>query len=107
MGLARVSLRLKNADNAYCVLSWHKDMNHVDASGEERLTVSFHDIDSESGFDAQIAVDANGSLESAGRRVALFNRLLDEHPGSGLPDRQIGILSPPIIEAEVESDLCD
>lgn len=76
MGLARVGLRMKNADNAYCVLSWHKDHNQVQASGGERLTVSFQNIESESDLETEIAVDANGSLESAGRRVALFNRLM-------------------------------
>jgi UDP-GlcNAc:undecaprenyl-phosphate GlcNAc-1-phosphate transferase len=34
---------------------------------------------------AQIDVFVNGSLESAGRRVTLFGRLLDEHSIAGLP----------------------
>ena len=34
---------------------------------------------------ADIDVPVNGSLESAGRRIALFGRLLDEYGHAGLP----------------------
>lgn len=93
LGLMRLKLRLKNGDNTYSVLTWHKDGNGAGALGEESMTISTYDIESESGLDAEIGVNANGSLESAGRRVALFSRLLDEHRVIDLSEDEIGLLS--------------
>ena len=44
-----------------------------------RMIVPVRDRRADSSLKIEIQVRANGSLESAGRRVALFARLMDEH----------------------------
>ena len=102
MGLVRLKLRLKDGDNAYSVFAWHKDSNGANARVEEGMAISTHDT--ESGICAEIGVSANGCLESAGRRVALFSRLLDEHRVVDLSENEIESMS--TAEEDIESHVC-
>jgi hypothetical protein len=76
-----VDLPVVNRDGTYRALNWH--YNGPDpASGPEGLIqvhVPVRDRRSGSSLHLKIELYKNGSLESAGRRVALFTRLIDEH----------------------------
>jgi UDP-N-acetylmuramyl pentapeptide phosphotransferase/UDP-N-acetylglucosamine-1-phosphate transferase len=76
-----VDLPVVNRDGTSRALNWH--YNGPDpASGPEGLIqvhVPVRDRRSDSSLHLKIELYKNGSLESAGRRVALFTRLIDEH----------------------------
>lgn len=76
-----VDLPLVNRDGTSRALNW-RYKNHDPVPNEEGLIqvhVPVRDRRSGSSLHLKIELYKNGSLESAGRRVALFTRLIDEH----------------------------
>ncbi len=92
MGFARVTIEYEGADGAARRLVWHlpgreRDPGHVVFSAAAALGAR-------GGSALRVTADVplNGSLESVGRRLTLFGRLLDEHaptllPGWPMPER--------------------
>jgi UDP-GlcNAc:undecaprenyl-phosphate GlcNAc-1-phosphate transferase len=76
-----VDLPLINRDGTSRDLIWHYNGHDPDPSPEGLIQVYVPVRDRRSGSWLRIKIELykNGSLESAGRRVALFTRLIDEH----------------------------
>lgn len=86
-----VDLPLVNRDGTTRALTWHHNGQTPDANpgGLVQVHVPVRDRRSGSSLHLKIELYRNGSLESAGRRVALFTRLIEEHDiVSLLPERR-------------------
>jgi UDP-GlcNAc:undecaprenyl-phosphate GlcNAc-1-phosphate transferase len=81
MELWTVDLPLVNRDGTPRALNWCYNSHDPDPSPEGLIQVHVPIRDRRSGswLHLKIELYKNGSLESAGRRVALFTRLIDEH----------------------------
>jgi hypothetical protein len=76
-----VDLPLVNRDGTSRALNWSHNGHDPDPSPEGliKVHVPVRDRRSGSSLNLKIELYKNGSLESAGRRVALFTRLIDEN----------------------------
>ncbi|UCC96646.1 MAG: undecaprenyl/decaprenyl-phosphate alpha-N-acetylglucosaminyl 1-phosphate transferase [Phycisphaerales bacterium] len=77
-----LSLRLpvKHRDGTQRTLTWRqKAGSHDSQDGLLQANIPVRDRRSGSSLNLKIEVFKNGSLESAGRRIALFTRLMEEH----------------------------
>lgn len=76
-----VDLPLVNRDGTSRALNWHYNGHDPDPGpdGLIKVHVPVRDRRSGSSLNLKIELYKNGSLESAGRRVALFTRLIDEN----------------------------
>lgn len=86
MGFLSVSLPLTNRDGSTHTLTWLQ--NNQDTNSDDVLRVSVPVRDrrrSGPKLNLKIEVCSKGSLESAGRKVALFTRLMEEHDIVSLP----------------------
>ena len=81
---SRLSLRLARRDGSAKTLLWHGPGS---PENSQALTVTLPVCDRRTGppLEAQVEVRLNGSIESAGRRVTFFGRLLDENGPASLP----------------------
>ena len=81
MGFLSISLPLINRDGTNHKLTWRQDGITPNSDHEELLKVNVPIRDRRSGphLNLKAEVYKNGSLESAGRRIALFTRLIDKH----------------------------
>lgn len=81
----RISLSLTNRDGSNRTLIWQKQGQAVPV--HEKITVAVPVRHRRPGgpLKAEVDVYLNGSIESAGRRMALFGRLIDEHSIASLP----------------------
>ncbi|MCE5325745.1 MAG: undecaprenyl/decaprenyl-phosphate alpha-N-acetylglucosaminyl 1-phosphate transferase [Planctomycetaceae bacterium] len=79
LGLARMSIELRDAGGRSRLLQWTAPRQPQ--SSEAHITVTLPARPARQGWTMQTTLDVfdGGELESAGRRVALFGRLLDEH----------------------------
>jgi hypothetical protein len=77
-------LPLIRRDGTERTLVWEKDDGHFSADEVVRMVVPVRDRRASSSLNIEVQVHTNGSLESAGRRIALFTRLMDEHGIAGL-----------------------
>jgi len=66
---------------------WEKGNGDIPADEIVRMIVPVRDRRDHSSLNIELDVLVNGSLESAGRRVALFIRLMDEHCIAALRDK--------------------
>jgi len=73
------SLSLTNRDGIKRKLVWENGNGDIAADDMVRMIVPIRDRRAKSSLKIEVRVRVNGSLESAGRRVALFTRLMDEH----------------------------
>lgn len=78
------SLPLTKRDGTKETLIWEKDNGHVRADEIVRMTVPVRDRRGNSSLNIEVQANANGSLESAARRLTLFTRLLEEYHVAGL-----------------------
>jgi UDP-GlcNAc:undecaprenyl-phosphate GlcNAc-1-phosphate transferase len=76
-----VNLPLVNRDGTFRTLNWRHNAQNTepDPEGFIQVHVPVRDRRSGSSLRLRIELHKNGSLESAGRRVALFTRLMDEN----------------------------
>jgi len=76
-----VDLPLVNRDGTSHSLNWRNNGHSPDPSPEGLIQVHVPVRDRRTGSSLHLRIELykNGSLESAGRRVALFTRLIDEH----------------------------
>ncbi|MCK4791340.1 MAG: hypothetical protein KAV87_46845, partial [Desulfobacteraceae bacterium] len=84
MDFVSVFLPLTNRDGTKRTLVWEKGDGDIPASENVRMIVPVRDRRTDSSLKIEVQVRTNGSLESAGRRIALFTRLMDEHSIAGL-----------------------
>ena len=94
----RIKLPLTSRDGTIRTLTWRHD-GQAPAPQDEPLKVDIPVRDRRAGpsLNLRIEVCGTGSLESAGRKVALFTRLVEEHDivslpgnGKGIPSNQTG-----------------
>ena len=79
MDFVSSSLLITNRDGTKHTLMWKEDNGDIPEDEILRMIVPVRDRRAESSLNVEVYVRANGSLESAGRRVALFTRLMEEH----------------------------
>lgn len=87
-----VDLPLINRDGTSRDLIWHYNGHDPDPGPEGLIQVHVPVRDRRSGSWLRLKIELykNGSLESAGRRVALFTRLIDEHDINNLRKERQG-----------------
>jgi len=88
MHFLSLSLRLTHRDGTLRTLTWRQ--NSSEPVSHKHLNVSIPISDRRSGppLNLKIEVYTDGSLESAGRRIALFTRLIEEHDIAALPENK-------------------
>jgi UDP-GlcNAc:undecaprenyl-phosphate GlcNAc-1-phosphate transferase len=86
MGFISLNMLLINRDGTKRKLSWRQDNKSTNSDNEVlMLNVPIRDRRPGPSLNLKVEVPRNGSLESAGRRIALFTRLMDEHDIPKLP----------------------
>jgi UDP-GlcNAc:undecaprenyl-phosphate GlcNAc-1-phosphate transferase len=85
MDFAWLSLKSTAADGTECTELWRATNIQPKSADVKTMTIPVNGQVSDSPIELEIAVLMNGSLESVGRRTALFSRLLDEHDIAALP----------------------
>ncbi len=84
MDFFQSSLPLTNRDGTSRMLVWEKETKDIKPDETVRMIMPVRDRRSGPALDLEVRVHANGSLESATRRLALFSRLLDEYSVANL-----------------------
>lgn len=84
MGFTRSLLPLTNRDGTTRMLAWERSGFESSTSDILRSTLAIRDRRAGASLNLEVQVNVNGSLESAGRRLTLFSRLLEEHSISNL-----------------------
>jgi UDP-GlcNAc:undecaprenyl-phosphate GlcNAc-1-phosphate transferase len=90
MDFLSLSLPLINRDGTVRTLTWRDDSQTPESGHDELLKVDVPIRDRRAGpsLTLRIEVYQNGSLESVGRRLALFTRLMEEHNLVKLPGNE-------------------
>jgi UDP-GlcNAc:undecaprenyl-phosphate GlcNAc-1-phosphate transferase len=85
LDFVRISLSLTNRDGTARTLLWQRP--GTDVPVHEKITVAVPVRHRRPGdpLKAEVDVYLHGSIESAGRRMALFGRLIDDHSIANLP----------------------
>ncbi|MHC4207447.1 MAG: MraY family glycosyltransferase [Planctomycetota bacterium] len=87
MGFISLSMNIINRDGTERKMAWGQDNKSKNSDNEVlQLNVPIRDHRPGPSLNLKIEVCKNGSLESAGRRIALFTRLIDEHDIPALQD---------------------
>jgi len=86
MGFTRSLLPLTNRDGTRRTLAWERQQENSDTDEIISSTLSIRDRRAKESLNLEVQVNANGSLESAGRRLALFGRLLEQYGIANLPN---------------------
>ena len=82
LGADGLALEIVTRNRQSRQLTWHRNgpqPAHVDSDHTLRTVVPINDRRTNSSLRLIVDIRTDGSLESAGRRAALFSRLLDEH----------------------------
>ena len=87
MGFLSISLPLTNRDGSARTLTWWQNSQGTDSDDVLKVSVPIRDRRAGPSLNLKIEVCKRGSLESAGRKVALFTRLMEEHDVAGLPGK--------------------
>jgi len=85
MNFTRSSLSLTNRDGTRRTLAWERKNRDTDVDDLVKVAVPVHDRRSGPVLNLEIEVHANGSIESVGRRIALFGRLIEQYSVANLP----------------------
>ena len=85
MDFARLTLPLSSDDSPARTLTWRRDGNEANPPETVKMKIPIREIKAGARCNLEVDVNVNGSLESVGRRTALFSRLLDEHNVLDLP----------------------
>jgi len=84
MDLIRGSLPLTNRDGSKRILAWEKNHKLIEAHDMVEMTMPVRDRRAGPALNIEVHVFTNGSLESAGRRLTLFGRLIEEYSVANL-----------------------
>ena len=87
MGFIGLRLCLTNRDGSKRTLRWVGKQEDVEAEDLVKMTVPIRDRRKGPPLRLENEIYANGSLESAGRRVTLFVRLIEEYSIANLPGK--------------------
>ena len=81
MDFLNLSLPLTNRDGTARTLSWRDDSQTLESGydGSLKVNIPVQDRRAGSSLNLRIEVCQNGSIESAGRRIALFIRLIEKY----------------------------
>jgi len=90
MDFARGLLPLTNRDGSKHTLTWEQGNENIASEKLITMTLPLRDRRADSLLNLEMQIHPNGSLESVGRRVALFTRLIEEHSVVSLPRSEIG-----------------
>ena len=85
MNCVWLSLKFTNEDGIICTSVWRRPNFEPDFSRTVITTIPVPQRQSNRPLELEIAIPADSSLESAGHRVALLSRLIDEHHIVDLP----------------------
>ena len=85
MAFASLALSLANRDGTSRTLVWRRPGVEPEPHEVLKATVPVRDRRAGPPLDVEVTAEVNGSLELAGRQIALFGRLLDEHSIASLP----------------------
>lgn len=86
MGFSNLSLPLVHRDGSAYILNWRQNDQSVDPNDILKLNLPVQDRRAGPKLNLKIEIFRNTYLESAGRRIALFMRLMDEHDVTTLPE---------------------
>ena len=84
MDFTAITLPLVRRSGEKELLRWCKEKKNIDSRNVIKMTIPIRDRRSESLLELEVGIKTNGSLESAGRRARLFNRLIDEYSIVGI-----------------------
>lgn len=85
MDFVKSLLPLSQRDGVKRTLVWERQCNGIREDDIVTMTVPIRDRRAGSSLSLEVQINANGSLESACRRVALFARLVGNHSVADLP----------------------
>ena len=85
LDFVRISLSLTNRDGTARTLLWQRPGTDVPAHQKITVAVPVRHRRPGDPLKAEVDVYLHGSIESAGRRMALFGRLIDDHSIANLP----------------------
>ncbi len=97
MDFMSIKLPLTGSDKTPRVLTWQRDGNEAEPAETVKMKIPIREIKAGPGCSLEVDVNVNGSLESVGRRTALFSRLLDEHNIAALSGDSV---TPPSVTKE-------
>ncbi|MBN1182657.1 MAG: undecaprenyl/decaprenyl-phosphate alpha-N-acetylglucosaminyl 1-phosphate transferase [Bacteroidales bacterium] len=86
-----LSLKSEDADGVIQTEIWEMPNSMRDLSRVVTMTIPLNHNGDKKSYEFEVAISVNGSLESAGHRATLFNRLIDEH--NILPNYEIAYKS--------------
>jgi UDP-N-acetylmuramyl pentapeptide phosphotransferase/UDP-N-acetylglucosamine-1-phosphate transferase len=87
MGFVRSSLPLTNRDGTRRILVWEKNGDNGETENTVKMTLPIRDRRYGSRLNLEAHIYTNSSLESVGRRISLFARLIEEHSITNLPNK--------------------
>lgn len=88
MGFIKGSLPITNRDGTGRVLSWHQSIDKgINNSDIVIMSLPVRDRRAGSPLKLDVVVNTNGSIESVGRRLALFGRLIEDYGIVSLPKK--------------------
>jgi hypothetical protein len=94
LDFVRLKLPLNSNDNPGNVLTWTRNGSiEDDPPHAVKMKIPIHGLENGRRLKIEVDVNVNGSLESAGRRAALFSRLLAEQRIADLPRNETRLLS--------------
>jgi UDP-GlcNAc:undecaprenyl-phosphate GlcNAc-1-phosphate transferase len=79
MDFIKGTLPLINRDGARRTLGWEKTINNTGLHDIIAVAIPIHDRRANSNLKLELEINTNGSIESVGRRLALFGRLLEDY----------------------------
>jgi UDP-GlcNAc:undecaprenyl-phosphate GlcNAc-1-phosphate transferase len=85
LDFSKVKLPVTNRDGSHRILEWQSNKNNPTSDELLKVEVPVRDRRAGAPLNLNIEVCRDGSLESAGRRAALFTRLVDEKSIAALP----------------------
>jgi UDP-GlcNAc:undecaprenyl-phosphate GlcNAc-1-phosphate transferase len=85
MEIVRMSMNVICRDGTTNTMIWQCSRRELTTQNVIRIVLPVHDRRSGPPLQMELAVHVNGSLETAGRRVAYFSRLIDEYCPATIP----------------------
>jgi UDP-GlcNAc:undecaprenyl-phosphate GlcNAc-1-phosphate transferase len=79
MGFVKGLLPIINRDGSKRVLAWENKQASINAGDLINMVLPVRDRRARSDLNLEVRIHTNGSLESAGHRIALFGRLLEQY----------------------------
>jgi hypothetical protein len=88
MEFTQANLPLTNRDGSKRILQWEKSHKNQDRNETVETVLCISDRRSDSNLRLGIDVNTNGSVASAGRRIALFSRLIEKYSVAALTGKK-------------------